>query len=74
METGSTKPDYAFCLALAYWTEVEIIFILGIADRDGLREIIKRSRNSKKANELKFGILHRTPKVVDTFRIKKNRQ
>lgn len=54
MATRSTKPDYAYLLKLAYWTEVEIILILGIADRDGLREIIKRSRNSKKANELKF--------------------
>ncbi len=57
MKTGSTKPDYAFLLALAYWTEVEIILILGIADRDGFREIVRRSRKSEKETELKF-VLH----------------
>ena len=56
MATRSTKPDYAYFLTLAYWTEVEIILILGIADQDGFREIVRRSRKSEKKTELKFVI------------------
>jgi hypothetical protein len=57
MTTRSTKPDYAYLLTLAYWTELEIILLLGIADQDGFREIVRRSRKSEKETELKF-VLH----------------